>query len=91
MFPFVTFHDDILQKVINIIEFSEKFLKAYENTFYNTSIEGSTEKNLIRSRLNEPKNQLGKLKNLAKFDRWTVDLSTVLNSKRFEVQMPDWS
>ena len=42
LFSFVTFHDDIILKVIEIIEFWKKFLKDYENTFYNISIKGST-------------------------------------------------
>ena len=42
LFSFVTFHDDVIPKVTQIIEFWKKFLKDYENTFYNVSIKGST-------------------------------------------------
>ena len=42
LFLFVTFHDNIILKVIEIIEFWKKILKDYENTFYNVSIKGST-------------------------------------------------
>ena len=42
LFSFATLQDDIIQKVIKIIEFWKKFLKDYENTFYNISVKGST-------------------------------------------------
>ena len=34
LFSFVTFHDDVIQKVIKIIEFGKKLLKDDEITFY---------------------------------------------------------
>ena len=74
LFSFATFHDDVIQKVIKIIEFWKKFLKDYENTFYNISVKRSTQKNLILSTLNEPWNQIDKLANWKIWQNLSIDL-----------------
>ena len=77
LFLFATLQDDIIQKVIKIIKFWKKVLKRswkYILWYISQRISLETFDTLNIKETIKLTWQIGKLKNLAKFDRWTVYL-----------------
>ena len=86
---FATFHEDVTQKVIKIIEFWKKFLKDSVNAFYDMWLPGFFHKNLVLGTNTELDVIISKLflcKNLS-FGLFPFKLLSFLNKLSYRFQI----